>query len=137
MDPVVVIGTRSEGVTVLDVRRLPDDAGDQVLVEISRGGLTAARWVFLLDGSDLVRYFSRLSQRWRGWHDTKEWTSLEGDLEIQATHTGAHVDFVVSLRSAPTRSGSPRSASPWRPAPTSSGSPTSWRRPFRREVAMT
>ena len=72
-----------------------------MLVEISRGGLTAARWVFLLDGSDLVRYFSRLSQRWRGWHDTKEWTSLEGDLEIQATHTGAHVDFVVSLRSDP------------------------------------
>ena len=101
MDPVVVIGTRSEGVTVLDVRRLPDDAGDQVLVEISRGGLTAARWVFLLDGSDLVRYFSRLSQRWRGWRDTKEWTSLEGDLEIQATHTGSHVDFVVSLRSEP------------------------------------
>jgi len=102
MDPVVVIGTRSEGVTVLDVTRLPRDEGAEVLVEISRGGLTAARWVFFFhDAHELVRYFSSLSRHWRGWRGKQEWKSLESDLEIQATHTGSHVDFVVSLRSEP------------------------------------
>jgi hypothetical protein len=102
MDPVVIIGTRSEGVTVLDVERLPHEEGEQVLVEISRGGLTAARWVFFFhDAPELARYFSSLSRHWRGWQGTREWKSLEGDLEIHATHTGSHVDFVVSLRSEP------------------------------------
>jgi hypothetical protein len=102
MDPVVVIGTRSEGVTVLDVTRLPRDEGEEVLVEISRGGLTAARWVFFFNGaSDLVLYFSYLSRHWRGWRGMKEWKSMEGDLEIRATHTGSHVDFVIFLRAEP------------------------------------
>ena len=99
VEPVIVLGSESEGVSVVGVG-LQGGAPEQALVQVSADGLRATRWIAECpDFRGLVKYFTELERYWRGWRGTKTWSSLEGDLAFAATHTGSHVDVSVSLES--------------------------------------
>lgn len=53
------------------------------------------------DFEGLINYLAELERDWRGWHGTREWMSLEGDLSLTATHTGGRLEFRVVLKRAP------------------------------------
>jgi hypothetical protein len=36
----------------------------------------------------LADFLSELAGSWRGWEGERKWTSLEGDIELTATHDG-------------------------------------------------
>lgn len=38
--------------------------------------------------ASLANYFGRLAESWRGWEDRRDWFSLEGQLDLSATHDG-------------------------------------------------
>ena len=45
-------------------------------------------------------FFEDLAASWRAWEGAKEWSSLEGDLTLEAVHDGqGHVALSVSMRS--------------------------------------
>lgn len=97
-----------ESVVIRDVRTAlvfsdPDNAmnvpAQYLSVTIEGPDLRASRHVY--EGYDegfssLARYFSDLAANWRGWHGSRDYESIEGDLRIQATHDG-HVNLRVAL----------------------------------------
>ena len=63
-------------------------------------GLTAQHVVvhhYATGFDDLLEFFDRLAEDWRGWTGERTFTSLEGDLALTATHDG-HVQLRVTLR---------------------------------------
>lgn len=47
----------------------------------------------------LPLFFDDLAKHWKGWSDTKSWTSLEGGLRLEATTDGlGHIYLRVILR---------------------------------------
>lgn len=60
--------------------------GSDFVVEIEAPGVSVKRSVFVYGFSwaELTDYFKDLSESWRGWEGTKEWSSPEYDLTIQA-----------------------------------------------------
>lgn len=54
-----------------------------------------------LDGKqaqDLPAFLALLVDRWRGWDGTLTWTSMEGEMTLDATHDGSHVTLGVTVR---------------------------------------
>jgi len=49
--------------------------------------------------ADLAVFVESLTDDWRGWTGSRRWESLEGELELIATHDG-HVRLAVTLRAA-------------------------------------
>ncbi len=81
----------------------PAEAGiaRTALVEIhTHDGLFASRTVqqdYASGFADLADYFERLAQDWKGWRGSREWRSLEGELQISAVHDG-HIRLELELR---------------------------------------
>ena len=96
MDVLVLKSSRDDG--VLEVRR---DKPDWWVVSLALPRLRATKQV---DSAPyrrerLAAFFRRLADDWRGWSDAREWGSIEGDLELEATHDGlGHVALRVRLR---------------------------------------
>jgi len=96
----VVIGRSHDGLSVLDVRHDRGGDADQVLVRLTKEGLSAECWIYAHEGrgfDGLTAFFQSLADDWRVWSGQREWTSLEGDLDLAAVHDG-HVRLAVSLR---------------------------------------
>jgi Family of unknown function (DUF6228) len=78
---------------------------DRWQVTLSLAGLSASADVDACghDGEHtLDLLFRRLADDWRGWEGERTWSSLEGDLDLAATHDGlGHVALRVRLRSGP------------------------------------
>ena len=63
-------------------------------------GLTAQHVVvhhYAKGFDDLIEFFDRLAEDWRGFTGERTFTSLEGDLALAARHDG-HVQLRVTLR---------------------------------------
>lgn len=78
--------------------------GESFTVTIEDEGLRAARGVFVFshDWAALTSFFADLAESWRGWDGTKEWRSIEGDLEIEArSDPGRHCLLSFTVRNGP------------------------------------
>lgn len=91
----------------------PDGRLDLAFSDTCRGSLVATlagrdlvashvvRPHYADDGfGDLGAFFADLERSWRGWHGTRSWRSLEGELTITAQHTGSHVTLRIDMRDA-------------------------------------
>jgi len=74
-------------------------------VHIDGPGLTVRGWTRTWGSDGLDDFFEKMDADFRGWRGVRHWQSMEGNLVIDATHTGHHVALDVSLssdyRSAP------------------------------------
>lgn len=75
----------------------PDGFGN-LLVTVDSEGLRADLEVITYWGDGLDGYLRRLESNRRGWVGVRRWTSLEGELAIEATHRGDAIELVVILR---------------------------------------
>ena len=82
-----------------------DDSGGGppqfLLAELQLQGLSAAARIvhpYATGFEDLADFFQRLADDWRGWEGVRRWESLEGDLQIDASHEHGHVQLQVTLR---------------------------------------
>ena len=83
---------------------LPYDR-DYFLAALRSSGLEATARVGSYMSGGLGAFFAGLAGSWKGWEGTRTWSSLEGELELQAKsdHTG-HVFLSVRLHyGAPAR----------------------------------
>lgn len=55
-------------------------------VTISAEAVNASRRVYAWGAEGLVRLFAEMAAEWRGWDGTKEWSAVEGDFALSATH---------------------------------------------------
>lgn len=98
MDPVVILGTRAHGLTVLDLKRTGAAPPDEALFEVTSDGLSAATWVYdYPDFARFVAFLTGMERDWRGWDGARDWANLEGQLAITAEHTGVHVTIRVTM----------------------------------------
>lgn len=97
----VVIGSPSGH---LRLSAEPDDpALDYLVADLSVDGLSATKRVYshyATGWRELADFFAGLVADWRGWSGTREWTSLESDLKIEARHEYGHVQLHVTLHNA-------------------------------------
>jgi uncharacterized protein DUF6228 len=89
------------------VHRPIDPYGDghvhTMLVEVGDEGLTAGgHSTFEGRTSENLRDFlAGLAKDWRGWQGARTWTSMEGEMTLEASHDGlGHVTIAVTLRRA-------------------------------------
>jgi len=81
-----------------------DEHGDGYVyfleVDLEDEGLVAHGWSALngRDALDLPAFLAVLVERWRGWEGTLTWTSMEGEMTLDATHEGRQVRLAVTLR---------------------------------------
>ena len=68
-------------------------------------GLTATSQVSHYQSFGIDAFFADMSRDWRGWPETRTWSSLEGELEIRANSDRAgHIYLEVALQDgAPAR----------------------------------
>ena len=70
----------------------PEDAcerdGDYWIAELRCGSLRALLRFYDLGIRGLAAFFEALAADWRGWSGEREWSSLEGDVELSAVHDG-------------------------------------------------
>lgn len=53
-------------------------------------------------GEGLSTYFRRIADDWRGWDGARAWSSLEAELDFEATHDGlGYVELRVRMRGGP------------------------------------
>ena len=72
-----------------------------LVADLSVDGMSATKKVYSHYASgwrELADFFAGLAADWRGWSGTREWTSLESDLKIEARHEFGHVQLHVTLR---------------------------------------
>ena len=50
--------------------------------------LDAQLTFYVYDAAEVVHYFRRLDQDWRGWSGERQYDSVEGDLALSARHVG-------------------------------------------------
>jgi len=83
---------------------VPDDpALGSLVADVSVDGLSATKRVYshyATGWRELAEFFASLAADWRGWSGTREWTSLESDLKIEARHEYGHVQLHVTLHNA-------------------------------------
>jgi len=61
-------------------------------------GLTASTTVYEHDFAGLTALFLEMARDWKGWKGSKDWRSLEGEMELKASADGlGHVRLEVSL----------------------------------------
>ena len=95
----VRIGTDSEYLLLT-----PDDSDpivQTITAELASNGLRAVRTVvhsYSTGFADLADFFDGLVADWRGWSDTRQWRSLEGDLSIEGRYEYRHVQLRITLR---------------------------------------
>ena len=92
---------RPDRLTFGDVQRGPDGVALRMVVTVELPGLTAQREVvshYRNGLADLAGFFADLAEHWRGWSGTKAYSSLEGDLLLEAAHTGSHVELSFTLQ---------------------------------------
>jgi hypothetical protein len=80
-----------------------DPTLDYLMADLSVDGLSATKRVYAHYASgwrELANFFAGLATDWRGWSGTREWTSVESDLKIEARHEFGHVQLHVTLRQA-------------------------------------
>lgn len=91
----VTIG-RSQRITCDEVSRGSDGEAISMLVEVELTDLKGRREVaahYASGFQDLSEFFEDLAERWIGWPGTKTYKSLEGDLQLTASHTGSHIEL--------------------------------------------
>lgn len=73
---------------------------DELEVELRGDGLRAQVAVTHRSSGfgDLAGFATELARDWRGWSGSRDWTSLEGDLRIEARHEHGHVPLRATLR---------------------------------------
>ncbi|WP_426939102.1 DUF6228 family protein [Pseudarthrobacter sp. S3] len=101
METVRVEVGRPERLTFGDVQRGSDGVVLSMVVAAELNGLTARRDVvshYKNGFDDLALLFTDLAEHWRGWSGTKDYRSIEGDLLLQADHTGSHVELHFTLQ---------------------------------------
>jgi hypothetical protein len=105
----VEIGSASDH---LRISAEPDDpARDYLVADLLVDGLSATERVYshyAYGWRELADFFAGLAADLRGWSGTREWTSLESDLKIEARHEYGHVHLDVTLRNALAGLGQPR-----------------------------
>ncbi len=73
-------------------------------VDVELPGLSATAKIdpFAADGDrTLALLFRRLADDWKGWDGVRDWSSIEGTLDLRATHDGlGHVPMRVRIRSS-------------------------------------
>jgi hypothetical protein len=69
-------------------------------VELRDDGLSAEGRSALdgRDARDLPTFLNHLVDCWRGWDGALSWTSLEGEMTLEATHHGRFVAIAITLR---------------------------------------
>lgn len=80
-----------------------DPALDYLVAHVSVDGLSATKKVYAHYATgwrELAEFFKGLAVDWRGWSGTREWTSLESDLKLEARHEYGHVQLHVTLHNA-------------------------------------
>ena len=98
MPSAVIISEQSKGKLELSIAadHGPYDARWSVKLETPSVVATHEFW-----GSEpqhLVAFFDGLAASWRGWDGQREWTEVERDLSLVATHDGlGHVVLGVTL----------------------------------------
>ena len=90
---------RDDTTVVLAGPALPfaDDVFVDVMVEVDAPGLQVRSWVRTLAGDDLPGFLAGLDADFRGWQGVRRWRSLEGDLSIEARHSGRRVTLGVTV----------------------------------------
>lgn len=84
-----------------EVRRSHIGEPESMLVSVHLKDLEGSREVVALYGKgfdDLSEFFEDLAEHWSGWQGTKSYESLEGDLLLEAAHTGSHVELSFALQ---------------------------------------
>lgn len=77
----------------------PDsDALVLLVVSVEEVGLSASITVHTLNGDGLDDFLAGLDKDFRGWPGGRRWKSYEGDLELEAVHTGRTVLLAWTLR---------------------------------------
>ena len=76
-----------------------DDEFVDFEVHIDAPGLTVRNWTRTAGGDGMAAFFTRMVSDFHGWKGPRLWRSFEGDLTIEATHTGHHVALLISLSS--------------------------------------
>lgn len=84
-----------------DVKRSQGGEPESMLVSVELKDLKGRREVVALYGKgfdDLSEFFEGLAGQWSGWQGFKSYESLEGDLLLEAEHTGSHVELSFALQ---------------------------------------
>jgi len=89
--------------TVLDLSEpIRSRAGEleQFTVSVDAPNMSAVVKVYAFQARSLAPFFADIAQSWRGWSGTKQWSSLEGEFELQAKADRlGHVTLGFTLRS--------------------------------------
>ncbi len=93
----VSIGSDETKLDLQCVDRRLDGAAELLRARLVAPGLDVERDVYEFDGyAALAAFFDEIASSWRGWVGEREFSSLEGELEITAIHDG-HVRMSVRL----------------------------------------
>lgn len=96
----VTIG-RSQQITFSEPIRDSEGGVTDVLVIVELPGLRGHRQVaahYTSGFQELAQFFEDLAEHWTGWPGTKTYRSLEGDLQLTASHTGSHIELGFTLQ---------------------------------------
>ncbi len=70
------------------------------LADLSCGTTKASIDFYAEEVQPLTKFFTGLAQDWRGWEGERRWGSLDGEIELCATHDNlGTVTLALSLRS--------------------------------------
>ena len=58
---------------------------DSVLAKVSGAGINAEAFVYTFMSKGIGEFFTNLSSNWKGWQGNIEWSSLEGEIKLQAS----------------------------------------------------
>jgi hypothetical protein len=89
--------------TIRPDRDEPEDEyereGDYWIAELTCGALRGSVRFYDLRIDGVRQFFEGLAADWRGWEGERTWASLEGDIELAASHNKlGRVTVVVRLR---------------------------------------
>lgn len=98
MEASATLKSAQDGTTLELFGRL----GDNFLARLAGPNLEATATVYDHEPADLKHFFADLAANWKGWRGQKQWKSLEGELQLDATiDSTGHVKLSVQMRSGP------------------------------------
>jgi hypothetical protein len=92
-----IIGSYDTKLELTCTDRHPDGTPSRLLARLDGPGLSAYVSAYDFNYCQLGVFFDDLAASWRGWSGERSFGSLEGDLDLRATHDG-HIRLAVSLR---------------------------------------